>query len=124
MSVSLLNALTSRAPQVVLLPDKHLCIDLLRSLALITGEGCVLERDEADAAGSESAEPIKPQGRGMMSAFSCSLLRGTETEPEFLISEQIWILDVKNRGYDRETFSGLSSYLFCHLLYLLLTFIS
>lgn len=39
MSVSLLNALMSRAPQVARLPDKHLCIDLLRCLGLITGEG-------------------------------------------------------------------------------------
>lgn len=39
MSVSLLNALMSQAPQVAQLPDKHLCIDLLCCLGLITGEG-------------------------------------------------------------------------------------
>lgn len=39
MSVSLLNALMSQAPQVAQLPDKHLCIDLLCCHGLITGEG-------------------------------------------------------------------------------------
>lgn len=39
MSLSLLNALMSQAPQVAQLQDKHLCIDLLRCLGLITGEG-------------------------------------------------------------------------------------
>lgn len=43
MSVSLLNALMSRASQVAQFPDKHLCVDLLRCLGLITGEGRAAE---------------------------------------------------------------------------------
>lgn len=52
MSISLLNTLMSRAPQVVQLPDKHLCIDLLRCLGLITGQGEEQSegREEEDAA--------------------------------------------------------------------------
>lgn len=47
MSISLLNTLMSQTPQVLQLPDKHLCIDLLRCLGLITEEG---EEEEEDAA--------------------------------------------------------------------------
>lgn len=51
MSVSLLNALMSRAPQVAQLPDKHLCIDLLCCFGLITAEGgAASERKEEEEA--------------------------------------------------------------------------
>ena len=39
MSVSATDPLMSPAPQVVGLPDNHLCIDLLPLCALITGDG-------------------------------------------------------------------------------------